>query len=195
MRKLIILGSAGGVALLGGAVAATIAATPGSADAFGSCALSGSGPAPSCSYQLSDGDLSVRFTAAGATRSTLNCTLSESGVVGAVRLSAGESGSVNVNNLAAGVHRYGVRCATIRGGSGGVSRSGGFTVSVQPRSIISPTTPTHRPPPIERHSPTHRPPSIRRSPEREGPTRTSPTETAQPPTTTTTTTTAVPATP
>lgn len=156
MRKLTVLGAIGGVAVLGGAVAATVAATPGSADSFGSCgALSGSGPAPDCSYQVSDGDLAVSFRAAGATASTLTCTVSEGGVIGAVRLSAGQSGTVQVNNIGSGIHSYGVRCSTLTGGRGGVSRAGGFTVSVfPPPTLPTTTTPTFRPP-----TPTHtRPP-------------------------------------
>ncbi|MFW0789377.1 hypothetical protein [Gordonia sp. CPCC 205333] len=149
----------------------TIAAPTASAvTSMGSCALSGAGPAPSCSYQLTDDDIVVRFRSATSTTSTLICRADD---IGSIRLRPGASGTVSADNLSSGFHRYDVGCSTVRGGRGGVSRSDTISVYVRSEPITPPGTDST-------------PPSFRQAPPRTSPT-TSPPEPTTSPTTTTST--------
>ncbi|WP_040524556.1 hypothetical protein [Gordonia effusa] len=169
-----------------GATVTIVAPTAANAEtSMGSCELSGAGPAPSCSYQLSDDDVVVRFRSAPSTTSTLTCRVEG---IGAVRLSPGASGAVNARNLSSGFHRFDVACSTLRGGSGGVSRSGTISVYVRSEPIAPPTstptpTTTPTPPPA-----TTTPPTTTTTTTTPPPTTTTPSTTTTPPTTTPTTT-------
>lgn len=147
IAKTLVIATAG-VAVSVGATMVLVAPTASAVTSMGSCNLSGSGPAPSCSYQLVDDDLTVQIRSASSTSSTLNCAING---VGSLALGPGESGSVGVRNLSVGVHSYRVACSTPRGGAGGVSRAGTVRVSVAPQVVVptrtTPTRPSLRKPP------------------------------------------------
>lgn len=167
-RTTVGLATAGVVAGVGSALV-LVTPTASAVTSMGSCNLSGTGPAPSCSYQVVGGDLTVQIRSASSTTSTLNCRVNG---LGSLSLAPGQSGSVGARNLSVGIHTYRVACSTPRGGAGGVSRAGTVKVSVAPQ-VITPT----------RTTPTR--PSFRKPPGRTTPS--APSIRTQPPTTSTTT--------